>query len=408
MGSQQQEEETVAKKSRAGRIVKYALLTLLALVLVLTIVVFALWHNEIAAVLSIKQIALPDEAHMDGSIYEMTVPGGYYFDAYLDQGGAATDAELIAFITGNITKGLIPMEIGESDIGCSSFTATTDDNGHRVFGRNYDFSRTNTCIVHTDPGGGRHASVSTIDLQFIGIEDTGDVDGLMDKVRMLAAPYVPLDGVNDAGVACGIYMSYQGPGEGAVPTAQDTDKPDLTSTTMLRLILDYADDVDEAIELVEQYDLHDSANTSFHYMVADAKGNSAVLEWVNATDRTDNDGTRRQLKVNRCDEAGYQTVTNYILAEGYYDGQDEEDQKGLDRNEYLRARLAATRGHLADADEAMALLRDVGRRTWKPDGEGITVHSVVYDLTDCTATWVGNEHYGEATYTKQLSVKDQK
>ena len=24
------------------------------------------------------------------------------------------------------------------------------------------------------------------------------------------APFVPLDGVNDAGVSCGIYMSYQG------------------------------------------------------------------------------------------------------------------------------------------------------------------------------------------------------
>ena len=51
---------------------------------------------------------------------------------------------------------------------------------------------------------------------------------------------MPLDGVNDAGVACGIFMSYQGEGKGT-PTDTQTDKPDLTSTTLLRLILDYAD-----------------------------------------------------------------------------------------------------------------------------------------------------------------------
>ena len=33
--------------------------------------------------------------------------------------------------------------------------------GDRVFGRNYDFSSTNTAIVYTNPGKGRHASSST-------------------------------------------------------------------------------------------------------------------------------------------------------------------------------------------------------------------------------------------------------
>jgi len=72
----------------------------------------------------------PDEAHGDGAVYEITVPGGYYFDDYLAQGGGANDAQLISFITSRITKGIFPMEIGESDIGCSSFTAVTEDNEH--------------------------------------------------------------------------------------------------------------------------------------------------------------------------------------------------------------------------------------------------------------------------------------
>lgn len=37
-------------------------------------------------------------------------------------------------------------------------------------------------------------------------------------------------------------------------TDQDTDKPDITTTTAVRLILDKAASVDEAVALLEQYD----------------------------------------------------------------------------------------------------------------------------------------------------------
>ena len=37
-----------------------------------------------------------------------------------------------------------------------------------------------------------------------------------------------------------------------VPTDVKTDKPDITSTTMLRLILDYADDVEEAVNILKE------------------------------------------------------------------------------------------------------------------------------------------------------------
>ncbi len=252
------------KKTPPGlRALKIALTALLGLILALCIGAFALWHNELSTLFSIRQLNGPDDAHRDGAVYQMKVSGGYYFDEFLAQGGASKDSDLIAFITQRITKGLIPMDIGESDIGCSSFTAATPAGG-RLFARNYDFSRTNTCIVYTDPGHGRHASVSTVDLQFIGIEQDSVPQGLMDKVLMLAAPYVPLDGVNDAGLACGIYMSFQGPERDTPPTDQQTEKPDLTSTTMLRMVLDYATTVEEAVELISAYDLHDSPTAAFH------------------------------------------------------------------------------------------------------------------------------------------------
>ena len=177
------------KKTSPGlRVLKIALTVLLGLILALCVGVFALWHNELSTLFSIRQLNGPDDAHRDGAVYQMKVSGGYYFDEFLAQGGASKDSDLIAFITQRITKGLIPMDIGESDIGCSSFTAATPA-GDRLFARNYDFSRTNTCIVYTDPGHGRHASVSTVDLQFIGIDQDSVPQGLMDKAgRALCAP----------------------------------------------------------------------------------------------------------------------------------------------------------------------------------------------------------------------------
>lgn len=383
-----------------------------ALAVVLGIAVFALWHNEIATVASFQQVRTRNDDHLDGSVYTMEVKGGFYLDDFIAQGGAKSDAELIDFITGKITKGLLEMEISESEIACSAFTAQTPE-GDRLFGRNYDFSKTNACIVFTEATEGRHATISTVDLQFLGMDVDQDVEGLMNKITCLAAPYAPLDGVNDAGVSCGIFMSYQG-GETIVPTDLNTNKPDITSTTLLRLILDYADNVEEAVEIASTYDLHDSAATSYHYMVADATGASVILEWVNGTDATDMDGSARQLVVTYNDDdahigeeesqSDYQWITNFIIQPGYYD--DPADQKGLDRYQKLYEQLSQTDGIVADEEAAMEILASVGRRNWSNDDKNTcTVHSAVYNLTDKSVLWVSNENYQDETAIFRFSLE---
>lgn len=396
------------KRNSLSKLLRRIACALAALVIALAVAVFALWHNELTTLASFQKLSDRDEAHRDGAVYQINVSGDYSFDEFLSQGGASNDAELISFVTRSITKGIIPMHIKTSSIACSAFTADTQ-NGDRVFGRNYDFSATNTAIVYTDPGEGRHASYSTIDLSFLGLDADKDVETVGQKILTLAAPYVPLDGINDAGVACGIFMSYQGKGKGT-PTDTQTDKPDLTSTTLLRLILDYADSVEDAVALAQQYDLHDSASSCFHYMVADSTGRSAILEWVGTDADHDVDGAQRQLNVlwndtdALSDSADWQVVTNFIKTPGYYDGTTAE-MKGLDRYEHLAAALRETDGIVADKDAAMDLLASVGRRTWNnDDSNSNTVHSVVYDLTDKSVLWVGNEHYGEEAYTFEFQL----
>lgn len=396
------------KRNSLSKLLRRIACALAALVIALAVAVFALWHNELTTLASFQKLSDRDEAHRDGAVYQINFSGDYFFDEFLSQGGASNDAELISFITRSITKGIIPMHIKTSSIACSAFTADTQS-GDRVFGRNYDFSATNTAIVYTDPGEGRHASYSTIDLSFLGLDADKDVETIGQKFLTLAAPYVPLDGINDAGVACGIFMSYQGEGKGT-PTDTQTDKPDITSTTLLRLILDYADSVEDAVALAQQYDLHDSASSCFHYMVADSTGRSAILEWVGTDADHDVDGAQRQLNVlwndtdALSDSADWQVVTNFIKTPGYYDGTTAE-MKGLDRYEHLAAALRETDGIVADKDAAMDLLASVGRRTWNnDDSNSNTVHSVVYDLTDKSVLWVGNEHYGEEAYTFEFQL----
>ncbi len=418
---EEETQEGQAAKKRAPKWIRITAIVLAAILVVLVALVGAaaiVWRNEIATLSNFSKVADRNDAHQDGAVYRMDVSGDFYFDDFLAQGGASSDAELIDFITNSITRGLIQMEIKQSEIACSAFTAVTPS-GDRIFARNYDFAKTNTALVFTDPGDGRYASFSTVDLQFLGMDSEKDVEGLLNKITCLAAPYAPLDGVNEKGLSCGIFMSYQGGeldenGEQiTVATDQQTDKPDITSTTMMRAMLDYCATVDEAIAFVQQYDMHDSAQTSFHYMIADATGASAILEWTNGTDATDNDGSARTLHVIRNNDdanigeregaADYQWITNFILQPGYYES--DADKPGYDRYEHIYGQLSATDGVVENEQAAMDILASVGRRSWNnDDSNGITVHSVVYNLTQKTVLWVANEHYGEAAYTFEFTL----
>lgn len=383
------------------KIVKRISFVLLILVLLLLGTFYAVWHNELASGMSFRQIRSRDDAHRDGAVYELKMKGSYYMDDFIAQGGVSNDSELIDFVVSHITKGLIPISIKNPQIGCSSFTAQTA-NGDRLFARNYDMWKTNTCIVHTEASDSRHATVSTADLGFLGMDASSDVEGLRNTIVCLGAVYAPLDGMNDAGVSCGVYVTRQG-GDDAIATNQNTDKPDFTTTTFLRMVLDYADNLEEAVEIAQAYDMHDSAGTSYHYMIADASGRSAIFEWVNGTDATDRDGSARQLVITYNDadahigeaegSSDFQLVTNFIIQPNYYDN--EEDMNGLDRYRRLAQQLTPVKGIVDDEGAAMDLLASVGRRGLGYSGEAITVHSVIYNMTTKMVYWVPNEHYND-------------
>lgn len=271
------------------------------LVLILAVVAFGAWRmfgTFIAAARSIHRL--------EDGLYVMEYHGDYGFDAFLTQGGAADDSAVADYLTGFLSRGYCRKadnEIKPGDYGCST-VCVKNKNGVVYFGRNFDWEKGRAMIVHTVPENG-YESLSTCDLDFLGFGDDYTPDGSMpERIQTLAAIYVPLDGMNEKGLVIADLMAGD-----KEETHQKTDKPDLTTTTAIRLLLDRAANVDEAVELLKQHDMNSSIGAAHHFAIADKSGKSVVVEYVN--------GEMLVAETN--------VVTNHYLADSPKKGVGSED-----------------------------------------------------------------------------------
>ena len=102
-------------------------------------------------------------------------------------------------------------------------------------------------------------------------------------IRVLAALYAPLDGMNEKGLAVSVNMIQD-----STSINQNTEKSDLTTTTAVRLLLNKAASVDEALDLLRQYDLHASMGMMIHFALADTTGKGVVVEYINCQRQLEN------------------------------------------------------------------------------------------------------------------------
>ena len=219
--------------------------------------------------------------------------GEYGFDTFLEQGGAASDGDVAAYITSLLAQ---EIHMEGAPFGCSTLSVENQDGGY-LFGRNFDWNACNGLIVSARPENG-FSSVSTVNMDFIragGVE----VSQLPDQMQALVSLYAPLDGMNEKGLAVSVNMIQD-----SADINQDTVKPDITTTTAIRLLLDKAADVEEALKLLQQYDFHSSMGMMVHLALADAEGRSVAVEYV------DNEMIVTETPV----------VTNFYLAPGEKQG----------------------------------------------------------------------------------------
>jgi hypothetical protein len=163
---------------------------------------------------------------------------------------------------------------GDSKWGCTCFVAYGDPSNAQ-FGRNFDWHDCIPLLLFANPPNG-YASVSIVDLEYLGYNRANLPDGGGDKTALFETPWYPFDGMNEKGVTVGMM---------AVPSAQapyDPKKISLGELGTIRLILDFASSTDEAIALLGQYN-HRVEDPPVHYLIADAGGHSAVIEYINGT-----------------------------------------------------------------------------------------------------------------------------
>ncbi len=222
---------------------------------------------------------------LESGLSAVRFDGDYYFDEFLSNGGASSDGAVVNFLSEKIGA---RFAFDGNPFGCSTL-AVPSQNGY-IFGRNFDWYTCDALIVESHSEG-EYASISTVNTNFISGIDFSD---LSDSAKSMIALYAPIDGMNEKGLAVSVNMISDGRN-----IDQTTEKADITTTTAIRLLLNKAANVTEAVELLCEYDLHASMGYMVHFAIADNSGNSVCVEYI------DNQISVTESKV----------VTNFYLAE---------------------------------------------------------------------------------------------
>jgi hypothetical protein len=246
---------------------------------------------------------------------------------------------------------------------CTVFTATGGEN--LIYGRNRDLYSHNTALLlFTDPPDG-YASVSIVDISQLwgNLEsDQGSVS-LIQRIFLLVSPLLPSEGMNEFGLTIA---------KADVPTDDvrpfDPSKDSLLFRTAMREVLDQARTIEEAIEILGQYNIAFGA-TGGHFMIADPSGDSVIVEYFD-----------NQVQIIRNPDA-WQVMTNFNVGK-----LSEGESPSCERYMVTEESLMEAKGQVS-SEEAMRLLEQASI----PE----TLWSVVFNMTDRSMDIVLYREYDE-------------
>lgn len=247
---------------------------------------------------------------------------------------------------------------------CSLFAAFGDPD-NMVYGRNFDWEHSPAILLYTDPPDG-YASVSMVDITYLGFsgEEAQNITDLplIDRSALLITPFLPFDGMNEHGLTVGMAAV---PDDSSPP---DPQKSTIDSLVVIRLILDRARTVDEALEILQAYNIEWGNGPALHYLVADASGRAILVEFY-----------RGKMVVTE-NHQPWLHATNFIRAS--VSGQ---PQGQCWRYDILSEQLAHDQGNLSN-EQAQALLASVSQQD--------TQWSVVYGINsgEITIKFGGLDH----------------
>lgn len=359
---------------------KKILLWIVGILAALCLVVACVWRGEIGTLNTVKSV--------DGNpyLYQMEYKAKYDLDDLIRK-EVDTNADLLDYVIGRVGKGIpfkmksaqVADEDGElGTINCTSFQVAKADGNGFFFGRNYDYFKNPTMVTISRPKKG-YASIGVSDMSHFGYSLEKLPEKFMARLSCLAAVYAPVDGINEKGLCTSIM---------ALPnqaSQQDTPKPNVGTTIIMRLWLDRCATVQEALDLLETVDVrHDATvGSGYHYMVADANGDCAVVEF-------DKEDGWKTMIVRKAEGENAMLVTNHLLSEKYYTTEPDPavgnpHSKSWWRYETAKAYLEEHNGILTkeQAQECLALVhwKDL---VWDNGMVEDTQYSNVYDQKKIT------------------------
>ena len=311
---------------------------------------------------------------LDENVWIMQYKSNYGLDKLLDKGcGNIMDA--VKFLQKEVNFPALTVNPEHSGFACSTFNAKTPEGGF-LLGRNFDYKAAPCLVLWTTPDKG-YRSLSVVDTTFF-IHGTKYVPlkNAKKPLRVMGAPYMAMDGINEKGLAFAVLEIK------SKATKQQTGKKPIITTVAIRAVLDKCATVDEAINLLASYDMHDSIFINYHYQVADANGTSAIIEYVD-----------NKMHIIRQEKEGdCLALTNYFLTPGG----DNHDGRGYDRYEKIMTTLKDKNGTVTE-DEAMDLLSKVTLHYRHPALKHmvITLWSSVYNCTEKSMLMCAGMDYGK-------------
>lgn len=245
-------------------------------------------------------------------------------------------------------------------IQCTCFS-TQSESGSQLLGRNFDWEDHPALLLFTDPPT-RYASISMVDISYFGYsknDDPGKSPG-----GLMQTPLLPFDGMNEQGLAVGMM---------AVPSASapnDPQKQTVGSLLIIRLILDNAKNVEEAIRIFKNFNIDFQGGPPLHYIITDRSKKSVVIEFVD-----------QKLSILPSTQP-WQVATNFNIT-GY---SQKSAQAYCGRYQSVWETLEDRTAPFAPLD-ALSLLKDVSQRN--------TIWSVVYDTSSLDFLIVMGKKYDQ-------------
>ncbi len=328
------------------KIIKKILILFFALFLLLLIV----FRNPIRTLCSFRKISNTD-------MYCMDYYGNYNIDKVYEHGVDVKYIELSLikiyfpfFLAPFIYKIVVskdPLPALPAS-GCSVISCR-NKNRDVIVGRNFEFEDDSFLLLKIKVGP-HHHSVVLLDMAYLNLSRKKLKNlSFINRCRLLFAPYVVEDGMNDKGPTVAEMCT------GDTMMHEKGNKPDIFESLLFRVILDYAGSVDEAIEVIKRFNIH-FLYCLEHFMVTDSQGNSAVFEYTN-----------NNMEVIKS-SGNYQIATNHIL----YGNTQEQNENQCSRYKKAEHFLDSLKGNL-DLKNTTSMMKELSDQR--------TIWTSIYNLT---------------------------